>query len=353
MYNLKLYLKNYLKMSTMGTMIRKFRRERILYSEEAAKNTIQKYTRGVESSSENEILLKDMMRMAKEYRFSFDEYFLYNFAEKTDEERLEFVPDLERIDIVERMNKAKNQPIFDDKFITYKYFGKYYNRDVACIHGIKSQKEFRAFCNRHSKIIIKPFDGSCGRGVKIVTVDDEKTCDTLIHNYPKGFIAEELIVQDDRLKNLHPSSVNTIRVTTIRMDDSVQIIHPFLRVGQGGNIVDNGGAGGIICDIDLGTGKIFATADEKGKHYSIHPDTGEKLIGFEIPHWKEALEFAKELALVIPDNRYSGWDLALTKSGWMMVEGNSRGQFVGWQLPSQIGFRKEIYNILRELNINM
>ena len=47
---------------------------------------------------------------------------------------------------------------------------------------------------------------------------------------------------------------------------------------------------------------------------------------------------AIELARQIPSNRYAGWDLALTKNGWLMIEGNARGQFVGWQIPMQKGF---------------
>lgn len=53
------------------------------------------------------------------------------------------------------------------------------------------------------------------------------------------------------------------------------------------------------------------------------------------------MEMAIELARQIPSNRYAGWDLALTKNGWLMIEENARGQFVGWQIPMQKGFRKE------------
>ena len=49
-------------------------------------------------------------------------------------------------------------------------------------------------------------------------------------------------------------------------------------------------------------------------------------------------------------NKYAGWDLALTEKGWVMVEGNARGQFV-WQIPMQKGFMKEANQILKRLKM--
>lgn len=99
--------------------------------------------------------------------------------------------------------------------------------------------------------------------------------------------------------------------------------------------------GGVMCPIDIKSGKIIAAADENGKMYDVHPDSKIPIIGFQVPKWNEAMEMAIELARQIPSNRYAGWDLALTKNGWLMIEGNARGQFVGWKIPMQKGFRKE------------
>jgi len=114
--------------------------------------------------------------------------------------------------------------------------------------------------------------------------------------------------------------------------------------------VDNAGAGGIICAVNADTGITFAAADEHGKRFALHPQTKHNLVGFQIPDWEEAKAFVCELAETVPDNRYTGWDIALTDSGWVLVEANRRGQFV-WQIASQIGFREEINSILKELEI--
>ena len=294
----------------------------------------------------------DIAAMAKRYRFSPEEYFLLNFSELTERERLAFISDVERIDIVENFNLPKNLVLFDDKSLTYNRFKKYYHRDVYI--GKDQKSGFLDFVKKHNRFIVKPINQCCGSGIRVIDSnsfkDAEELVDTVYSEYKKWFIAEELIQQTDEFRLLHPSSVNSIRITTIRLDDRVEIIHPFLRVGVGENIVDNGGAGGILCPIDINTGRVYTARDQNGVFYNESPDTGEKLIGFVIPEFEEACALVKELAFVVPDNRYTGWDLAHTQEGWVLVEANARGQFVGWQLPSLRGFRQEIYQLVKEVS---
>ena len=51
---------------------------------------------------------------------------------------------------------------------------------------------------------------------------------------------------------------------------------------------------------------------------------------------------------MVPENRHTGWDLALTNDGWVLVEANRRTQF-GFQMSLQQGFRKEINGYLKQL----
>lgn len=153
------------------------------------------------------------------------------------------------------------------------------------------------------------------------------------------------------MAQFHPSSLNTIRVATVKFDDGVEVIEAFFRTGRGGNIVDNAGAGGVFGTIDIETGIIDAVGDEYGNLYEVHPDSGLPIKGFAIPRWEEAKAMAIELADIVKGNRYSGWDLALTENGWIMIEGNARGQFV-WQMPRQKGWLSEANAILRRLGLS-
>ena len=225
---------------------------------------------------------------------------------------------------------------------------------VMEIFGKESRSAFDAFIEKHPHFIVKPFDGACGIGIKIV---DSKEKDTknllqeLLKEYPKGFVAEELIIQHTEMRRLHPQSVNTLRMPAINYGDRVEILHPVLRIGRGDAIVDNGGSGGISCGVDLDTGVIYSAVDEEGRDYVKHPDTGVVLLGYRVPFWEEAKAFVCELAQVIPDNHYTGWDIALTDKGWVLQEGNDRGGFMLIQITTGKGFRPEIDRIIKKLGV--
>ncbi len=311
------------------------------------KQTIKQFNRKCSYS-----LVKDMIIERRYYNVPYREYFLFQFDCVDKERRRSFVTDVERVQIASSLNLPENDHIFYDKGITYEIFGKFYYRDVLIIKSHEDKKSFLEFISKHQSFICKPTDGGCGKGIRIVNVLDEESEESLfeklISDYEGKCIIEELIVQAEEMKALHPHSVNTVRVPSIRFDDRVEIIHPFLRVGKGGKITDNAGSGGIICAIDYISGMVTAAADEFGNTYDVHPDTKEALIGFKVPRWDEAVELVKDLAQIVPDNRYCSWDLALTENGWSMVEVNAKGQFI-WQYATKNGFRNEINNILQEL----
>lgn len=358
----------YAKGTSMASAYSRRKRIKMMGLKSVAQKLVEKHFPDLDNKRKSEIV-NDMVMMARKYHYGYDEYFYYHFIDKSIEERLSFVSDMVRCDFVRSLNKAVNQHIFDDKGNCAKRFANYYQRDFCAVYKPlmgkldsvnvgKQIAELKCFINKHNRFIVKPAASSCGKGVKIYNTSDYVSVDELIKElvngycvgWNGGFIAEEVIAQDEQMASLHPNSVNTCRLTTIRYDNKVDVIHPFMRIGRGGKIVDNGGAGGLLAVINLKTGELFACMDENATIYEKHPDSGLDIIGFQIPHWEEALNLAKELAMVVKDNRYTGWDLALTRDGWVMVEGNPMGQFVGWQIPTQKGFMPEAQQILKELN---
>ncbi|HLP02509.1 MAG TPA: sugar-transfer associated ATP-grasp domain-containing protein, partial [Opitutaceae bacterium] len=134
---------------------------------------------------------------------------------------------------------------------------------------------------------------------------------------------------------------------TLLLGDAPVLYHPFLRTGVGGAVVDNGGAGGILAAIDPATGILSTDGrDEDGVYYPRHPDTGIVYRGFQIPRWAEVAELAGRLCRIVPGERYTGWDFALTPDGWVLVEANHRGQFVGFQMLTRQGCRHEFEALL-------
>lgn len=350
-------IKSWLKGTVFGTYLRHSRWNAGIVNVNAIADTVNRNMPPETSAAEKETVIKEILTLAKKYRFSADEYFYYHFRDKSEQVRKTFCSDLNRIDIVEGLNRPQNLAIFNDKMLTYQHYAKYYGRDFCGVKTRKDLPQLLSFVQKHPRFILKPADSSCGQGIQLVDLSDckalEETLARMVHTYcgsgKDGFVAEELIRQHPQMASLHPSSVNTARITTIRCDDGVEILPSFIRTGRNGKHVDNGGAGGLMAAVDMDTGALIAAADKEGKIYTEHPDTGVQFAGFQIPRWEEAKALARELAQVIPENRYTGWDLALTENGWVMVEGNARGQFIGWQITLQKGFLPELVRILKRL----
>ncbi len=319
-----------------------------------AEKTIKQFGYKIKAEHKKKKIITDMVRMNMLYGYGFDEYIYFHFAKRSLKERRAFIADWEHLGYTCTMNNPDNADIFDNKWKTFKKFSDYYHRDVEYCEGDAGKNIFKSFIARHLDVVIKPLDDCCGHGVQIIHADNvedyEQLYSELLRENNGRFIIEELIHQSRETEVFHPSSVNTVRIPTITIGDEVNFVHPYFRVGQHGNHVDNGGSGGILCNVNVDTGEIYAAADEYGREYIVHPDTGVQLIGSKVPKWDEAKNFVKKLTKVVPDNHYTGWDIALIDSGWIMIEANRRGQFA-WQIAAQKGNREEVNGYLSKLGV--
>ena len=91
-----------------------------------------------------------------------------------------------------------------------------------------------------------------------------------------------------------------------------------------------------ISDLKLqkGKGAERCFAMDKKKHiYETHPVTGCEIPGFQFPYWNEVLEMCKKASFEIPEVGYIGWDVAITPTGPVFVEGNELPGYNLYQLP--------------------
>lgn len=293
----------------------------------------------------------DMVYSLHRFGCMFDEYFLYDFAHLNTKGRESFITDKIRWDYYSRMNLDENKELFNNKRKAYEQFRPFYKRELIEVLGDSDKQKFIDFVQRHPRFIVKPIDGSGGKGVFIASAEQYVNVDALFEEVRKNSpaVVEELLCQSKEMAALHSSSLNTVRVYTVKMKDRIVIFRPYLRMGCGNSVVDNAAQGGVFVAVDAETG-ICSTVgvDEFGNKYISHPDTGVILPGFRIPRWDEAVALAKQLARVVETNNYVGWDLALTDDGWVMVEGNPRGQFV-IQIAIGKGVKKEIEDYISQM----
>ena len=159
-------------------------------------------------------------------------------------------------------------------------------------------------------------------------------------------VLEELIEEVPALAQLHPGSVNALRITTVLVGDKVHVWRPWIKTGRGDNFVTAAFVGSPCAGIDAETGTIVTHGrTENGEDFEKHPDSGVPFIGFQIPQWDELIAMVKEMARQLPTLRYIGWDMVLSKRGWCVMEANDKAEFVHqfiWEKPMKEEFENLI-----------
>ena len=63
-------------------------------------------------------------------------------------------------------------------------------------------------------------------------------------------------------------------------------------------------------------------------------------------------KLCSKLAAKIPEVKFIGWDMAYSKNGWVVVEGNSLSEAIGMQSTFERGIRNTISEYLATYNIS-
>lgn len=298
---------------------------------------------------DDENVVERMLDVYSRYHLNFDEYYAYRVWEKSPEQLAEIIGDYDSwLYYISILNQEGERQILDDKFKAYQLYKDFYKREVIII-GRDDVIKAAQMLARLETVIVKVNGGSCGRGVQLLehtTFEDDLERFFGIVGEHGSVIVEERMKSQSDFSSLHPLSLNTVRVHTIRLKKGVLVIHPYVRIGRGDKIVDNAGSGGVFAPIDVDCGCLSSAVDEFGNVYDIHPDTHVAIKGFRVPQWTECVAFARRLADVFPANRFVGWDIALTTRGWCMIEGNFNPQLV-FQMCNQKGCRSEFNELMR------
>ena len=229
-------------------------------------------------------------------------------------------------DYLKKLNALGRPEIFREKVKTYEVFHDFYNREQLYVSSERQKDEFVSFFQRHASGIIKPVDRYGGEGIGIYQLSDVAGPDQIWKEVSAKtpFVLEELIDQAPEMSAFYPHSVNTIRYDTFYNDGKLTRLQAVLRLGRGGNRVDNATSGGIYALVDTKTGRILGPARSDGNElFEDHPDTGVHFEGSCIPRWDELNALLDKIVRVGPEQKQIGWDFALGKNGWVMVEGNT------------------------------
>lgn len=274
------------------------------------------------------------------YGAGINDYFQYQFYKKKHYDRRKFIVHRKRMKIVKHFNTVEGKKMFDSKVDFNKKYKDLIGREWLDISTVKYE-EFEQFVLKHQKFIVKPVDGSHGKGIRVLdfTKDELQLEDIFYDLKRENPIIEELIVQHDALAEFNPTSVNTLRVVTLNTSKGVKIMTANLRLGNGEKYADNFHHNGIASLLDVENGIVVTSGiDMNFNRYNLHPVTKKQIIGFNIPYWNEVVKTCKKAALITPEVGYVGWDVAIGKNGEIMIiEGNAAADPDISQIPDQIG----------------
>lgn len=301
-------------------------------------------------------IIYDIVYSYFKYGTNANEYFCYNFPNRTSKERNSYLPRKRKDELlINKMGKdwTKSFDQIKDKYCFYKIAKDFFKRDACEISSISDLSSFTSFIHKHSKGIAKPSRGGCGAGIIIIDLEDfenniEKAFDYLL-SFKIPFILEEIVEQDPSMAEWNSSSLNTLRIPSFMTKNGHKIMYPSIRIGRAGSIVDNAGSGGTFAAIEPKTGKIISKGfDKRGNSFEKHPDSKKTYLNAEIPQWDELLAFVSQLHKSMPKmHKYIAFDLALSTKGWVVIEANW-----GEMSMPQIEFGKGLYNEFSELIFN-
>lgn len=302
---------------------------------------------------DKEVLKTDMLFCRLAYGFIPSEYVGFELENKSPEQRREFASDIDMNVFGYSVNDIKELQSILDKGDGYLRFSDYFKRDAVVISHKKDYEQFHKFVQKHPIFVKKVVFSSMGKGIELVNINEIKENEEnyFLHLIATGkYLLEEKVCQHEEMAKFNSSSVNTVRCITFKTNSGVEIPYAFMRVGREGAFVDNGGAGGILIGIDVQTGILNTDGyDEYGSKYLVHPDTKVKFSGNQIPEWEELLQFCKEAAAKEKDIGYLSWDLAYTEKGWVVIEVNEVGQFIGPQIVMKRGIKRELEESLSRM----
>ncbi|MGB3776092.1 MAG: sugar-transfer associated ATP-grasp domain-containing protein [Leeuwenhoekiella sp.] len=175
-------------------------------------------------------------------------------------------------------------------------------------------------------LFVKELSAHGGKGCYLLKPDNLEQAVRGQKFYERSFVHQETAIQHPAISAIYSHSINTIRfISHIDSAGKSHIISSFMRFGRGGNVIDNAKGGGTYVPIDMETGRLkkngYQSMKAGGNLFTEHPDTHFVFDGFQIPFFKEAYALVLEALLYIPDG-FTGWDIAITPTGPILIEGN-------------------------------
>lgn len=282
-------------------------------------NTTVKIVKKMNPDRSTFAIKRDIVRNMLNRPISFPDYRKCNYINISEDKKNECINKKEYEKFVNYMDRAPQTDIFVDKIKFNNVFKDYIGRDFIDIR-VAGADGLAGFIEGKDSVFAKVTDSYGGHGIEKIKdfVNIEQLYARLMEN--KQYLVEDAIIQNDVLNKINPYAVNNVRYATVVKDGEVFIETSTLRLNTGDDPVIS--SMDVMVNVDEEGNLISDAYDEWFDTYVTHPDTGTVIKGMKLPFIPEAREMVKKAALLVPEVRYVGWDVAITQDGPVLIEGN-------------------------------
>ena len=285
------------------------------------------------------LIMLDMAWCALKYGAAVYDYHNLKFYQRKARDRAAFVTRGVNIKVVKRTCDLAYKPQLEDKVLFNRAFDKYLKRGWCELQAV-TRDEFAAWCGGRDVVFAKRNFSSCGHDVVRYSLNNYADAGALYDELTaeRFDLVEEAVVQHPAVDAIYPGAVNTLRLVTMLKDGEAHILYAVFRCALD-KYVDNLNSGGACAVVDVEAGVITSDAMTKDMQYiTAHPATGYVFKGSQFPMWDEITAMVREAAQIVPQVRYTAWDVALSRdSGPLLIEGNYHPGYDLMQLADQVG----------------
>lgn len=199
--------------------------------------------------------------------------------------------------------------------------GEYFDNEMMQI----GKEKAISICLEAENLIVKDsVDTSGGTSVELLRLEDiseserRKELNRIFSERKNDFVIQERIKQHQSFSRFNPTSINTLRVTSLYLNGKYSTLSIILRFGKQGMKVDNWGSGGIVTGVSE-DGKLSKTG------YDIQLNEYEEYNGIkfrdeylsQVPVLLKDIEEAHKTQFSLC--KFIGWDICFDENNKPVV----------------------------------
>lgn len=303
------------------------------------RNKAHKFRRKVVNKNGNKVVDRNKKRQIKKYSrqvYGSSSYWpwLALYTEIRGEFKKGWIPqDYYRFTLLKKYNPEIAIQVSEYKTLDYLLFpdfalkplfmkikGNFYSADGDLVNLSEIRNVLNNFGN---DLVIKESHGWQGKQISFIHSKDFSVNQFSENN---NFVAQPVLEQHKILRDVHPSSLNTIRVFTYLKDDGTpNLKFAVLRFGIDGSRVDNTSSGGGFTYINQnGYCEKWGYKTLGFKIGTKHPNTNIDFNSIKIPNYAEVLSKCLKSHKKFPYAKFVGWDVAVDIEGIpILIEWNT------------------------------